>query len=43
MIPVWLVAVLHVVSVASAVAILVWLGVVAVQRRDGRDTPELPD
>lgn len=43
MIPVWLVAVLHVVSVASALAILVWLGVAAVRRRDGRDTPEMPD
>jgi len=42
-IPVWLVAVLHVVSVASAVVILVWLGVAAMRRRDGRDTPELPD
>ena len=33
MIPVWLVSVLHVVSVVSAVAILVWLGVAATANR----------
>jgi len=36
MIPVWLVSVLHVVSVASAATILVWLGVAAAANRRNR-------
>jgi uncharacterized membrane protein len=36
MIPVWLVSVLHVISVVSAATILVWLGVAAAANRHNR-------